>query len=449
MTFSLVSINYKHAPLALRERLAIPAAEMPALLEDLKADCGLDELMVVSTCNRVEFYHLHGDAGHSPPAVLDWVKGRHAGLGSELEECAIALSDQAALMHLFRVGCSLESMVIGEPQILGQVKDGYRAARENGSAGPFINGLMPKVFHAAKRVRTETGIARFPVSVSQVAADLAAQIFDSLAQRTVMVIGAGEMAELVIRHLQKAGVRRLLITNRTFSNAVALAERFQGDAVRFENLESNLAASDIVISSTGAQGFIIGEEEARAAQKARKGKPIFFIDIAVPRDVHPDVNELANVYCYDVDDLQAAATANHREREEEAFKAQQIVEEEVERFFRWREADAVAPVIKALRGHFQETGAFELEKTLARLKHLPESDAAAVRKMVDALLKKLLHDPSMRLKQLGDGEDPLLHAQAVAHAFGLDPEPATPQSREDPGKGDKIVEYDFGSKGQG
>lgn len=449
MAFSLVSINYKHAPLALRERLAVSPDEMAELLDGLKTQCGLTELMVISTCNRVEFYQWQGDSGESSTAVLDWVKRRHPGLEGELEECAVALTDQAALMHLFRVGCSLESMVIGEPQILGQVKEGYRAAREHGSVGPYINGLMPKVFHAAKRVRTETGIARFPVSISQVAADLAGQIFDSLTERTVMVIGAGEMAELVIRHLQKAGVRRLLITNRTFATAVALAERFQGDAVRFEHLESNLAAADIVISSTGAPGFIIGEEEARAAQKARKGKPMFFIDIAVPRDVHPDVNELSNVYCYDVDDLQAAATANHREREEEGFKAQQIVEEEVHRFLRWREADSVAPVITALRGHFQETGASEVEKTLARLKHLSKSDAAAVRKMVDGLLKKLLHAPSTHLKQLEDGEDRLLHAEAVARAFGLNPHPADAPSAQEPGKGGKVVQYDFGSKGQG
>jgi glutamyl-tRNA reductase len=420
MPLSLLSFSYKTTPLALREKLAVPASCIRPVLTEARERCGLDELMLLSTCNRVEYYFLADDGEAAARALLDWIKTSNAGWDEALEQGALALHDEAALTHVFRVACSLESMVIGEPQILGQVKEGYRYAHESRALGPYLNGLLQRVFHAAKRVRSETGIARYPVSVSYVAAELAGRIFDSLEDKTVLVVGAGEMAELVVTHLQKVGVQRLLITNRTFANAVALAERVQGSAVRFEQLGEHLAVADIVIASTGAPGYIIHAEPVRQAVRARKGRPMFLIDIAVPRDVDPGVNELADVYCYDIDDLQTVADANHRERQNEARAAQRIVAEEVERFGRLRERDAVTPALIALRRHFAQTGERELERTLGRLGHLPERDARALRALVQGLLNKLLHGPSLRLKALGEEQNGQLYAEALRELFALD-----------------------------
>ncbi|NIP73486.1 MAG: glutamyl-tRNA reductase, partial [Gammaproteobacteria bacterium] len=356
MSLSVVSFSYKTTPLALREKLAVPAAQIADTLRDVKERCTLREVMLVSTCNRVEFYFLGEEGDGGARNLLDWMKRGFAGWDEELERGAVVLQGEAALTHLFRVACSLESMVLGEPQILGQVKEAYQAASESRSLGPYLTGLMQRVFHAAKRVRTETDIARFPVSVSYVAAELAGRIFDTLEDKTVLVIGAGEMAELVVTHLQAAGARKLLITNRTFANGVALAEKFHGSAVRYENLEAHLAEADIVISSTGAPGYVVTADSVRVAERTRKGRPMFVIDIAVPRDVDPEVNDLADVYCYDVDDLQAVADANQSNREKEALQAQRIVEEEVTEFVRWKRSDSIKPVIKALRQRFAETG---------------------------------------------------------------------------------------------
>jgi glutamyl-tRNA reductase len=424
MSLSLITFNYKTTPLALREKLAVPATGIPALLEQARARCALDELMMVSTCNRVELYSRPPDGSAAGRALLEWMKRGFAGWDEELERSAVLLHGEAALTHLFRVACSLESMVVGEPQILGQVKEGFQLASDSNAIGPYLNGLMQRVFHAAKRVRSETAIARYPVSVSFVASELAGRIFETLGDKRVLVVGAGEMAELVVTHLKKAGARRLMITNRTFAHAVALAEKFQGSAVRIEHLGEELSDADIVISSTGSQGFVIDAEQVRGAMRARKGRPMFLIDIAVPRDVEPAVGQLPNVYCYDIDDLQALAEANQREREQEAVAAQRIVEEEVARFVRWKHSDAVKPVLMALRRQFAATGEQELEKLLGRLKHLPDSDVAALRGLVQGVVNKLLHLPSTRLKELGQELHGQVYAEALRELFKLEPDAA-------------------------
>lgn len=422
MDLALVSFNYKHTPLEWRERLAVPDDRLAGLLREARGACGSRELMVLSTCNRVEFYLVTDAPENDARACLAWIQRGLAHWDDELQRSAVILTGEAALTHLFRVACSLESMVIGEPQILGQVKQGYQIAAASRAVGPYLNGLMQTVLHVAKRVRSETGIARFPVSVGFVAAELAGKIFDSLEETTVMVIGAGEMAELIIAQLRKGGIGTLLITNRTFAHAVALAEKCQGRAVRFEHLSDQLAQADIVISSTGAPGYVIDQQMAREALRARKGRPMFFVDIAVPRDVDPLVNGISDVYCYDIDDLQEAADANRREREREALRAQRIIDAEVARFLRRKRSEVVTPVIKALRTHFAATGQRELDAVLNRMKHLPERDAAAVRKLVRSLVKKLLHSPSIRLREMGEELDGPLYAHALSQLFDLDPE---------------------------
>jgi glutamyl-tRNA reductase len=273
-------------------------------------------------------------------------------------------------------------------------------------------------------VRTETQIARFPVSISFVAAELAGKIFDNLADQTVLVVGAGEMAELAVTHLMAAGVRRLVISNRTFASAVTLAERFGGSAVPYEQMAEHLAHADIVISSTGARGFIISPDIVRNAVKVRRGKPMFFIDIAVPRDVDPAINQLRNVYLYDIDDLQAVASANLKEREREALAAQAIIDEDLARFQRWFDTLGMVPTVKALRERFASVGEQELERSMARLSHLPGQDQEQVQKLVRSVINKLLHVPSTRLKSLAEGQDGRLYAEALSAIFDLQPDAA-------------------------
>ena len=419
MPLSLVSFNFKHTPLALRELLDIPSARLPALLHEVLQACALDELMMLSTCNRVEFYFSAAEGERASQAILAWVKNGFSGWEADTERYGVILHDQPALTHLFRVACSLESMVIGEPQILGQVKESFQIARQHRTVGPYLTGLMQKVFQAAKRVRSETGIARFPVSVGYMAVELAGRIFERLDDKTAMVIGAGEMAELVVACLKRKGVRKISITNRTFSNAVALAERVQGSAVRFEQMADHLATSDIVIASTGAQGHVVDKEMARQATKSRKGKPIFFIDIAVPRDISPEVGSLSNVYCYDIDALQNSVSANIQERESEAEKAQLIIQEEVRSFQHSGTARLAVPVIRALREQFNETGNLELEKTFKRLGHLSDVEREAMRGLVRSVIKKLLHLPSTRLKEMGADGGGSLFSEALVGLFGL------------------------------
>ena len=419
MALSLVSFNFKTTPVELREKLAIPAEQTADVLRAAREESGIDEVMVLSTCNRVEFY-LGGAADNTSERLFVWLANYFSVPDEELKNAAITLAGRDALTHLFRVAASLESMVVGEPQVLGQVKDAYSMSIEQNALGPLLNGLMPRVFRAAKRIRTETDIAKFPVSISFVAVELASRIFESLADKTVMVIGAGEMAELTLVHLLGGGIKRLLITNRTFTRAVALAERFQGSAVRYEELESYLAEADIVISSTGAPGYVITPELARSAIKRRKGEPIFFIDIAVPRDIDPAVNDLSNVYNYDIDDLQAVADANKQEREREAQIAQGLVEQEVEGYLQWTASLAVVPTVKALRKHFTTLAHQEADKALNRLDHLSQKDMDSIRKMVDATVNKLLHIPSTQLKQIQEDANGMVYADALASLFDLE-----------------------------
>jgi glutamyl-tRNA reductase len=421
MTLSLLSFSFKTSPIEVREPLAVALESLPGELRDLRERAGISELALLSTCNRVEYYFTAPDEAAAGAALLAALSERLRPQDRErLAATALRLSRRDALSHLFRVAASLESMVVGEPQVLGQVKDAFHVAAEHRSTGPVLRGLIPHVLRAAKRVRTETQIARNPVSISYVAVQLAQRIFDTLADQAVLVVGAGEMAELAVEQLRRAGIRRLILTNRTYANAVTLAERFQGTAEPFERLPELLAEADIVISSTGARGFVLTRDLVRGAMRARRGKSMFFIDIAVPRDVDPAVNELSNVYRYDVDDLQSVADANRKEREREAHAAQAIVEQEVDRYVRWSEALGAVPTVRALRERFAATGEQELAKTLTQLKHLAPQDQTRVQHLVRTVVNKLLHTPSMRLKQTGDAEEGRLYADALTRLFDLE-----------------------------
>lgn len=435
MTLSVLSFSYKTTPIELRERLAFSSEQLPRIMAEVRDKCDLAEVMLLSTCNRVEFYYTQ--KSDSTSSVREWLRNKMESLGDLVDQAAVEMEGKPALFHLFRVAASLESMVVGEPQILGQIKEAYHLAGQEKMTGPVLTGLMPKVLKAAKKVRTETQIARFPVSISYAAVELARKIFGDLKEKTVMVVGAGEMAELTITHLIESGIQRLLITNRTFSGAVSLAEKFQGSAFRFEEMGHYLHQADIVISSTGAPKAIITREMAKTAVKKRKGEPMFFIDIAVPRDIEAEVNELSDVYCYDIDDLKAVVDTNKQEREREAREAHQIIENEVEHYEKWFDSLSVVPVVKALRNHFIEVGEQELQKSMTRFSHLPLKEQGEVRKLVRSVLNKILHGPSTQLKQLSEEDNPKLYTEVLASLFSLNPQMV--EEEEPPSSNGKVV----------
>jgi glutamyl-tRNA reductase len=309
---------------------------------------------------------------------------------------------------------------VGEPQILGQIKTAYGYAAEYKASGIILNRFLHKAFSVAKRVRTETRIASSAVSVSFAAVELAKKIFSDLTDKTVMLIGAGEMCELAAKHFLSSGVRGVMVTNRTYERAVRLAEEFDGNAVRFEDLFDQLHKADIILSSTGATHFIIGARDVEAVIRQRKQKPMFFIDIAVPRDIDPKVNDVANVYLYDMDDLQGVVASNLQLRAEEAKKAEGIIDQEIGRFFNWLSLLEVTPTIVALRSRFEEVRQAELAKTLAGWKDLPPDGQKRLEALTSAITNKLLHPPTSLLKRTGQGGRTDLYVDALRQLFELE-----------------------------
>lgn len=430
MKFALLGWNYRKTPIETREKLALSESDREVWTKMLFEAIDLKELVILSTCNRVEFYLV---AAHPQEAVQRIKQMLIQSLKiTELDNYAYQYFDIEAVNYLFRVTSSLDSMIIGEPQIQGQVKSAFQEFSERETIGPFFKGLFPRAFSTAKRVRTETKMAHFAVSISFAAVELAKRIFDSLPQQTVMVIGAGEMAELAAKHFIKNGVTKLLVTNRTFSNAVVLAEQYQGSAIRFEQMTDYLEKSDIVISSTGAQDFIITREMVKPVVKRRKGAPMFLIDIAVPRDIDPRLNSLSNVYCYDIDDLQNVVDNNRKEREQQAKIAEGIVGEEVEKLETWFKNLSVVPTIRQLRNSFQEVADLELERSMQKLQSMPDEQQEQVKRLLSNVVNKLLHKPSTNLRKFGNSDDGPLYVDTVSQLFELTPqnlsveEPSTP-----------------------
>ena len=364
MDIIVVGLSHKTAPVEIREKVAFAPDLLHEALRSVRDLPNVHEGVIVSTCNRVEVYAASRLREEGIESLVSFMSETHEVALDQLRPHLYVFAGDDAVRHVFRVASSLDSMVVGEPQILGQVKDAYEAAAEGSATGLVLNRFMHKAFSTAKRVRTETRIAQAAVSISFAAVELARKIFGSLAGKRVLVIGAGEMCELAATHLVENGVSRVVVTNRTFSRAEALAEQFGGRAVPFEEFREHLADVDIVISSTGAPHFVVEAEEMRATMKARRQKPMFLIDIAVPRDIDPKINELPNVYLYDVDDLAGVVETNKRERNKEAEKAEEIVAQEVQSFLSWVKTLEVTPTIRALRAKFDDIRRAELEKTL-------------------------------------------------------------------------------------
>src|SRR5712691_1657259 len=419
MAIVVVGLNHTTAPVAVRERLAFSDATLAEALAHFRPP-EVQELVILSTCNRVEMYLQTSDVDVSMASAVVFMAACHAVPPTQFTPHLYQLSDLETVRHLFRVAASLDSLVLGEPQILGQVKAAYLAAQAAGRTGLIFSQLFERALRVAKTIRTETGISDHAVSVSYAAVELAKKIFESLQQRTVMVLGAGDTAELAARHLVSPGVTRVFIANRTSERAVLLAQALQAKAIPWEAFPEHLAYTDIVISSTSAPHPIIQPAMVREALRARRSRPMFFIDIAVPRDVDPAVNTLENVFLYDIDDLHNVVQENRRERQREALAAEELVWREVRQFEQWLAVRDAVPTIVAMRQHAEAIRLQELEKALHKLGPLDERQRRVLEALTCGIVNKLLHAPTVYLKRAspeGQGRDAV---HVVRHLFNLD-----------------------------
>ncbi len=420
----LIGASHKTAPVELREKLAFSQEQIETALEFIKQDSGIREGLVFSTCNRLEFLYIpeNGDLENKDriDAVMQFISKLKQLPVAEFKPSLYIHTDDAAVRHLFCVAASLDSMVVGEPQILGQVKKAYKSAARAGVTGVLLNRLMHKSFSVAKRVRKHTGIGDNAVSISYAAIELAHKIFADLATKSVMLIGAGEMAELAVEHLMTHQVKNIVVVNRTFKNALELARKFNGQAVQYEERESALADVDIIISSTGATDYVLTRDQVKGIMKKRKNNTLFFIDIAVPRDIDPRINKISNAYVYDIDDLRNVVESNMTRREQETVRAQRFVEEALLAFRRWLDELAVVPTIKDINRKMTDIVNLECEKTLAGLPHLSKDDAESIRRMTKAIASRTIHDPILFLRNTGDHRDDSFYLNVARQLFNLD-----------------------------
>jgi glutamyl-tRNA reductase len=417
----IVGLNHDTAPVEVRERVAFDRAVLAESLRRLHSLPSVKEGVILSTCNRVEVVAASADEEAAFREIRNFLAQQESAKGHcGLEEHLYEYSGDAAVRHLFRVAASLDSMVVGEPQILGQLKEYYLAAHEAGTIGTILHRLFHRSFSVAKRVRTETGIASGAVSVSSVAVGLAKQIFDRIDDKTVMLIGAGEMGDLVARHLQREGVSSLMVTNRTFERAVELADHFRGTPVRFDDFHRYLKLADLVVGCTSSPEILLQRETVEKVLKERKQKAMFFIDLGDRRNFDPRINTLGNVYLYNMDDLKGVAERNLQQRSNEAQKAEEIVDEEVVGFLRWLDSLEQVPTIVALRQKLEEIRKRELEKSLgASLKELSERERQALEDMTTAIINKILHSPITHLKRQSEEQDEARYVEALKRLFDL------------------------------
>lgn len=421
MNLVVLGLNHNSAPVEIREKLSISSAKLGEHLSTLKERVPeAREEVILSTCNRVEIYALVSDIKKGVSSLKKFMADYHELDIATLENYTYVYALEEAVEHLFKVSSSLDSMVVGEPQILGQVKSAYKAARELSVTGTVLNNLFERSFSVAKRIRTETGIAENAVSVSYAAVELARKIFGDLSGKTTLLIGAGEMIELAIKHLVAQGVKTVLVANRTYERAVELATQFNGEAVHFDHLHEELKRCDIVISSTGAPHFVVRKELAAKVIAERANRPMFFIDIAVPRDIEPSVNEIDNCYVYDIDDLKSVVESNLAERAKEARKAEEIIRGEVKQFLSWLDHLEVAPTITELRAKAEAIRVMEMEKTVKRLTSVSDKDKETLDKMTAAIVNKILHAPVVNLKKHAETDDGHSYIQALRNLFELD-----------------------------
>jgi glutamyl-tRNA reductase len=413
----LVGTSHRHAPLELRERLALEPADMDRVAARVAGDEG--EAAVLSTCNRVCVYAVDVDPAAARARAVRELEAASGLPVAELEPVLYVKHDHDAALHLFRVAAGLDSLVPGEAQILGQVRAAYEAGEAAGTLGPVLDRLFRQALHAGRRVRNETGIGENPASVSSAAAELAARVFDDLPSRCVLVLGAGKMGELAARNLASRGVVQLIVANRTIARAQALAERLGARAITLEDVESELAGADVVISSTGAHGLALTADTLARVLPARRGRPMFLVDIAVPRDLDPAINDLEGCYLYDVDDLERVVEESLASRRGEAERAEATVAAEAAAFRDWQLAREVVPAIAQLREWADDIRRAELVRARARLERLSPSERLAVESLTAQIVNKLLHVPTVRLKEAAATPQGATYAETVRELFDL------------------------------
>jgi glutamyl-tRNA reductase len=402
MNFQLIGVNHKTAPVEVRERLAVPDRQLPGALQQLMRVPGVGEGMILSTCNRVEVLAQTSNGSVNLRQFLAQYFGLEpASYESHLYE----YRQHDAVRHVFRVASSLDSMIVGEPQILGQVKEAYATARAAGAVQSYLDLLLTRAFAVAKKVRTETAVGSSSVSVASVAVELASKIFGSLEGKRVCLIGAGKMSELAAHSLLARGAAPIFVANRTYDRAVALAGTLGAEAVRFDDLYDNCDRADIVITSTGAPVAIFKREHGEMFLARRKNRPMFFIDIAVPRDVDPEMNKLDGIFVYDIDDLQDAVSSHVEGRKKEAERAEAMIEIEVERFQARLQTLHVVPTIVSLQDQFETVRQAELERARGRLGKLSPEQEAAIEALSRGIVNKILHTPIRSLKSAAAGPE--------------------------------------------
>ena len=415
-----IGMNHETATIELRESLATEPASTTRALVFMRDFDFIDEGIFISTCNRVEALFTTDNALEAKRSVISLMSRLGNIPEDSFSSSLYTFEDMDAVRHIFRVASSLDSMVVGEPQVLGQIKEAYAQAVKRKTSGVIINRLMHRSFHVAKRVRTETDICEAAVSISYAAVELAKKIFHVLDGKKVLLIGAGEMSELAAKHLMKQGVSSIVVANRTFDRAVQVAELFKARPVSFDEIGAQLLEVDIVLTSTASPGYVITYDQVRNCLRKRRNRPLFFIDIAVPRDVQPEINNLSNVYVYDIDDLKGIIKLNKDHRQQEAIKAERIVQEEVIKFEKWLKTLEVVPTIVSLREKAESIIQAELKKSTSTLKNLTPSQKQSIQNLTLSISEKILNDPILFLKKKADRPSLNTYLDVTRKLFNLD-----------------------------
>lgn len=440
MNILVVGLNYRTAPVEIRERFSVSDQLLNSSLQELSSSNHLLETVVLSTCNRTEIYAVANEAEFGQDEIIDFL-ATASGISREVFFPFLYIYyDQMAVRHLFRVTCGLDSMVLGETQILGQVRDAFLHAQMSKTTGSTFNQLFKRAVTLAKQAHSETEIGRHAVSVSYAAVELAKKIFEELSDKTILIIGAGKMSELTAKHLYSSGATRVLVVNRTFERAKELADKFEGHAFELKSLDFAMKEADIVISSTGASSYVVMKEQVAHVMKHRRNRPLFLIDIAVPRDLDPEINKLPNVYLYDIDDLEGVIAANLEERKKEADKISVMLEEELAAFRQWQTEQAAVPLIAALREKANGIQNSVMESLQNKLPNLTDKELVHLQKHTMSIVNQLLREPIQQLKEMATEPQAELYLEAFSRIFGLQPEPQTdnPHRSSEP-EGEKSV----------
>lgn len=420
MGLVLVGISHKTAPVEIREKLVFSLDKLDQALNKLTSKPNISEAIILSTCNRTEIYAFVENTNSAPDEIKKFITEYHNITPANLNGYLYEKTLLDVVKHIFTVVSSLDSMIIGEAQILGQVKESYCKSLECNTAGLILNHLFKSALSIGKKVRAGTSIGESAVSISYAAIELAKGLFGDLSNKVVLLIGAGEMGELTAKHLVSNGVKNVLVTNRTLERAVELSSKFNGDALPFEELTNNLSLADIIITSTGAPGYVVRKDMMAEAMKMRKNKPVFLIDIAVPRDVDPEINKLYNAYLYDIDDLQAVVETNMTERQKEAGKVHIMIEQDVDDFRKWMATLDVVPTITVLKQKAEKIKQNELKKAMSMLNGIDKSQVEIIDAMAQAIINKLLHQPIIKMKELASEKNHSISTDYVKELFGLD-----------------------------